>query len=42
MPDKIFRIVTLSQDGGIGGYTVPPCTTKERTITNSKTKTNQN
>ena len=31
-----------SQDGGIGTYTLPPRTTKRRTITNLKTKNNQN
>ena len=31
-----------SQDGGIGRYAVPPCTTKRRTTTNLKTKSNQN
>ena len=31
-----------SQDGGIGTYTLPPHTTKRRTITNLKTKNNQN
>ena len=30
------------QDGGIGRYIVPPCTTKRRTTTNLKTKNNQN
>ena len=30
------------QDGGIGRYTLPPCTAKTRTTTNLKTKTNQN
>ena len=30
------------QDGGIGRHTVPPRTTKRRTTTNLKTKTNQN
>ena len=36
------RIGTCSQDGGIGKYTLPPCTTKRRTTTNLKTKNNQN
>ena len=31
---------TSGQDGGVGRYTVPPCTTKRRT--NLKTKSNQN
>ena len=31
-----------SQDGGTGRYTLPPHTTKRRTTTNLKTKTNQN
>ena len=33
---------TSSQDGGIGKYTLPPCTTKRGTTTNLKTKNNQN
>ena len=33
---------TSGQDGGIGRYTVPPHTTKRRTTTNLKTKSNQN
>ena len=33
---------TSSQDGGIGRYSVPPRTTKRRTTTNLKTKSNQN
>ena len=33
---------TSGQDGDIGRYTVPPCTTKRRTTTNLKTKNNQN
>ena len=33
---------TSSQNGGIGRHTVPPRTTKRRTITNLKTKNNQN
>ena len=33
---------TSGQDGGIGKYTLPPCTTKRRTTTNLKTKNNQN
>ena len=33
---------TSCQDGGVGRYTLPPCTTKRRTITNLKTKHNQN
>ena len=33
---------TSGQDGGVGGYTVPPRTTKRRTTTNLKTKNNQN
>ena len=33
---------TSGQDGGIGRYTLPPCTTKRRTTTNLKTKNNQN
>ena len=32
---------TSGQDGGIGRYTLPPCTTK-RSTTNIKTKNNQN
>ena len=32
---------TSSQDGGIGRYTVLPCTTKRRATTNLKTKNNQ-
>ena len=31
-----------TQDGGIGRYTVPPCTTKRRTTTNFETENNQN
>ena len=37
---KKFKIGTSSQDGGIGRYTQPPCTTKR--TTNLKTKNNQN
>ena len=33
---------TSGQDGGVGRYTLPPRTTKRRTTTNLKTKTNQN
>ena len=33
---------TSGQDGSIGRYTLPPCTTKKRTITNLKPKNNQN
>ena len=33
---------TSGQDGGVGGYIVPPRTTKRRTTTNLKTKINQN
>ena len=33
--------LTSGQDGGIGRYTFPPCTTKKRT-TNLKTNSNQN
>ena len=33
---------TSGQDGGIGRYTLPPCTTKRRIKTNLKTKNNQN
>ena len=33
---------TSGQDGGVGRYTVPPCTTKRRTTTNLKTKDYQN
>ena len=33
---------TVFQDGGVGRYTLPPCTTKRRTTTNLKTKNNQN
>ena len=33
---------TSDQVGGIGRYTLPPCTTKRRTITNLKTKNSQN
>ena len=35
------RISTSSEDGGVGTYTLPPHTTKERTTTNLKTKNNQ-
>ena len=31
-----------SQGGGVGRYTLPPCTTKRSTTTNLKTKNNQN
>ena len=34
--------LTTGPGGGAGRYTVPPCTTKRRTTTNLKTKTNQN
>ena len=34
--------ITSGQDGSIGRYTVPPCSTKRRTTTNLKTKNNQN
>ena len=33
---------TSGQDGGVGRHTEPPHTTKRRTITNLKTKNNQN
>ena len=33
---------TSGQDGGVGRYTLPPCTTKRRTTTNLKMKNNQN
>ena len=33
---------TSGEDGDIGRYTLPPHTTKRRTTTNLKTKTNQN
>ena len=33
--------LTSGQDGGVGGYALPPHTTKRRT-TNLKTKNNQN
>ena len=36
------KIGTSSQDGHVGRYTVPPCTTKRRTTTNLKTKNNWN
>ena len=42
---ELFRklhIGTSSQDGDIGRYILPPCTTKRRTTTNLKTKNNQN
>ena len=35
-------IGTSGQDGVIGRHTLPPCTTKTRTTTNLRTKTNQN
>ena len=34
--------VTSGQDGGVGRYTMPPCTTKRRTTSNLKTKNNNN
>ena len=34
--------MTSGQDGGIGRYTLPPCTTRRRTTKNLKTKNNQN
>ena len=37
---QILRI--SGQDGGVGRYTLPPCTTKRRTRTNLKIKNNQN
>ena len=38
-----FKIwVTFGQDGGIGTYTLHPCTAKRRTTTNLKAKSNQN
>ena len=37
---KLLR--TSLQDGFVGRYTLPPCTTKRRTTTNLKTKNNQN
>ena len=33
---------TSGQDGGVGRYTFPLCTTKRRSPTNLKTKSNQN
>ena len=33
---------TASQDGGVGRHALLPCTTKRRTTTNLKTKSNQN
>ena len=39
---KTFDFWTSSQDGGVGRYTWPPCTTKRRTTTHLKTKNNQN
>ena len=33
-----LHLRTFGQDGGIGRYTVPPCTTKRRTTTNLKSK----
>ena len=38
---KLFRKAKI-KGGGIGRYTVPPCTTKRRTTTNLKTKKTQN
>ena len=40
-PFKIIYPKTSTQDGGIGRYSLPPCTTKRRTTTNLKTKYNQ-
>ena len=37
-----FSYATSSEDGGIGRYILPPCTTKRRTTTNLKTKINPN
>ena len=39
---KMREIWTSGQDGGVGRYTLPPCTTKQRTATHLKTKNNQN
>ena len=33
---------TFGQDGGVGRYNLPPCTTKRRTATNLKTKITRN
>ena len=35
-------MTTSGQNGGIGRYTLPPCTTKRRTTTNFRIKNNQN
>ena len=37
-----YQTMSSSQDGGIGRYTLPPCTTQRRITTNLKTKINQN
>ena len=37
-----FNLPTSSQDGDIGRYAVPPCTTKRGTTTNLKIRNNQN
>ena len=39
---KYLKISISGQDRGVGRYTSLPCTTKRRTITNLKTKNNQN
>ena len=42
LPFKKTDKLTSGQDGGVGRHTVPPHTTKSRTTTNLKTKSNQN
>ena len=39
---KELKKGSSSQDGGVGGHTVLPCTTRRRTTTNFKIKNNQN
>ena len=39
---KLKFMDTSGQDGGVGRYTLPPCTNKRRTTTNLKTKINPN
>ena len=39
---KKILLRTSSQGGGVGRYTLPPCTTKRKTTTNLKTKNSQN
>ena len=42
LKDKQNWLAFKQTHGGVGRYTLPPCTTKRRMTTNLKTKNNQN